>query len=874
MFWNDEINRIERPTAPIYVLRKEGRIEEAYQIALKLYQQDTADDVKKALAWVLIDLCKKFISEQNLNQAQTHFNQLSNIQFDFEGDYFVEIIQKQIKFLKPKIDIYYSQIQQADELSKNKQEKQALDIIRSIIANNQLSELNHETYGWILYRYIKAQENNLTSVEVRTFLRDYMNLKNERPSMLHSMILNFALSYSKIHLDFNFYKFFILWNPENLRYEDLHVSIKDGKEIPSLISRICKEFANSNSIADLENDIIVKINLNRETIIDFFRESYFWKLLNAQKEKKFADLWNLFNNYNQIYERYGKSKWHSEILKLASRFMKENESWRFLLFFKEWNPNNFMNSDWKEEKGKEDGEIYKPLAIKSIKKYSEIIKNQPNKELSDLSWLICVYDKAVKLYPDDEWLIREKALLYIKQKDFDSATKIYKKLVMELGDRYYVWQEFSECVNSDNQLKAGMLSKALSLEKNEDFLGDIHLELAAILIEEDLFENALFELETYRKHRESKIWKLSPVFEGLYSKIQSANLNITDNRELYNKFIPVAENFAFQDIDWTEFVLVDRWKSENQKERVAFVNNDSSVEFSIGINRLAGLKKIKIGQVCRVRLHKQEVKKEVDSLYSWQPKRIIIEYKYIPLTIEQSDKEDWAIFQDCFAVVDYINKEKNIIHAITFENKEVFFSQIRRELQLGEFISAKFYTKKVKDESRIELQDIRKIDKDKVISKFQNQIAIVDGINEQKQLFHFVINVKQQGIVKYEETELRPQEGDFIKIWFVEKTDKEKKVRIRPLQIEVTDEKNLNLQKDISGILVVKYKGGFDENMRENWENEVWEIGKKNPDFAFINDYYVPKSLLERHNITTNCKVKARVIFSGNRWKVYDIERE
>ena len=44
------------------------------------------------------------------------------------------------------------------------------------------------------------------------------------------------------------------------------------------------------------------------------------------------------------------------------------------------------------------------------------------------------------------------------------------------------------------------------------------------------------------------------------------------------------------------------------------------------------------------------------------------------------------------------------------------------------------------------------------------------------------------------------------------------------------------------------------------------------PDFAFINDYYVPKYLLEKHSITTNCQVKAKVIFAGDKWKVYDIE--
>ena len=851
----------------VYALRKEGRIDEAYQLVLSVFQEDSEDDTKKALSWVLIDLCKKFVAERNLNQAQVYFNQLSNIQFDFEDD-FVETIQKQIKFLKPKIDIHYGQIQQADELSKNGQEKQALDIIRSMIVNNQLSELNHETYGWIIYRYMKTIEENGTSIEVRTLLRDYMNLKNERPSMLHSMILNFALNYSKKHSDFNFYNFFKLWDAKSLRYEDLHDGYKDGKDIPSLISRICREFVNNE--IDIENEIIAKVELSKETVIDFFRESYFWLIFSAQKENRLNDLWRFFADYNAKYGKYGKSKWHSEILKLADRFMKENESWRFLSFFKEWNPEYFTDADWKEEKGK-DGETYKPLAVKAIKKTFEIIKNKTDNNQNDYSWLISIYDKALKLFSDDEWLIREQALLYLWQNDLDSAISIYKKLVFELGDKFYVWSEFAECINNDNNLKIGMLSKSLSLEKNEDFLGDIHLKLAKILIDENLLENALLELNTYKKHREEKGWKISQEYDNLFQKVSSINLIIKDNHTVFDKYIPFAEEYAYKDIAWSEVVLVDKWKTEEKKERLSFTNGNA-IEFAVGIGRFSILKKAKIGKIYKFKLNKQEICRQ----YSWQLNKYVIEYKYLPLIVEQSDKEDWSILKDCFAVVDYINKDKNIIHSITFENKEVFFPQIKKELEVGEFITAKFYIKKVKDENRIELRNIQSIDKDKVISKFQSQIAVVDGINEQKQLFHFVINPKLQGIIKYTETELRPQEGDFIKIWFVTKTDKEKKTRVKPLKIELTEEINSNLRKDILGTLLVKYKGGFDEDMYENWEDEDWEFrkieSKNKPDFAFIGDYYVPKYLLEKHNIITDCKVKAKVIFAGDKWKVYDIE--
>lgn len=885
MHWNNGIVREKRPTAPIYTLRKEGRIDEAYQIALRLYEQDSDDEVKKALSWVLIDLCKKDIVKLNIDQAQIHFNQLTNIQFDSE-DNFVETIQKQISFLKPKIDPHYAKIKQADELSKNGEEKQAFDIMRSLVANNQLSIPNHEAYGWIIYRYIKVPDNNLTSIEVRTLLRDYINLKNERPSMLHSTILNFALNYSKTHTDLNLYNFFRLWDPANLREEDLQNGYKDGKEIPSLISRVCKELINNGAVIDPKNEIFAKIEIYRETILDFFSESYFWKLMNAHKENRLGELWSLFNNYNQTLGNYGKSKWHSEILKLAERLMKENEAWRFLSFFKGWGCKNLTYSDWKEEKGK-DGETYKPLAIKALKKSFEIIKNQQNKDDYDFSWLIATYDEAVKLFPNDEWLIREKALLHIKQKEFDLATAIYKKLVLELGDKYYVWQEFAECINSDNKLKIGMFSKALSLEKNEDFIGDIHLKLATILVEENLLENALFELEAYKKHRENKQWKLSSDFANIYSRVESAKLSIKDNRELYNKFIPIAEAYAYQDVNWTEFVLVDKWKSEDKKERAVFINGNSSIEFAIGLSRFADLRKIRIGQICKFKLHKQEINKELDISVDWETKIIVTEHKYVPLMMEQSDKEDWSILQECFAVVDYINEEKNIVHAITSKNDGVFFQQIKPELQQGDYIAAKVYTKKVKGVGRIELRNIQSIDKDKVISRFQSQIGVVDGVNKQKQVFHFVINERLQSIINYADTDLRPQEGDFIRIWLVTKFDKEGKTRISVLQIKETEESSTSLRKEITGTLEMKYKNA--KSLNRKWDDdddyfdgdwngdfdEERNVKPKmiKPDFAFINNYYVPKHLLEKHNIIEDCKVNVTVVYTGEKWKVISIRR-
>ena len=784
-------------------ISKLNKLIEAFNIAQRLYSTEPYDDwVQKAFAYTLIDLSKYYIADRNINQAGVYFNQLLTIDFQ-ETD---EIIENQKNFLRPKIDINYSDVEKAEVHSKNGSNKEALAIFKNLISQNRLKELHHESYGWVIYRYIKAEENNLSSIEVRTFLRDYMNLKNERPSMLHSMILNFALNYYKTHSDFKFHSFFLLWNPNNLRYEDLHDGYKNGKDIPSLISRICKEFINSNAGVNIE-DFLSKINLNKETVLDFFRETIFWNIFNAHKENRFSELWSLFEQYNTNFSKHGQSKCHSEILNLAERFMKENDEWRFFNFFKNWNSENLRKDDWKEIKKEEH--TYKPLAIKAIKKAFEVLKTQPSQQ--DLSWLIKPYETAVKLFPEDEWLLREKALLHFKNNELDLAIKIYKQLVLELADKHYIWQEFSDCIVSDNSLKIGMLTKALSLEKNEDFLGDIHLELSRLLIDEDLLENALVELETYKKHREFKGWKLSPIYEDFSKKASSIEQSLTDNRELHKKFIHLAENFAYADFHWTEVVMVEKWKDDKGKDRLTFTDG-KSIEFVISKNRFEILKQSELGQIFKFKLHKQEIKKEVEAKFAWLGKTVVTEYKHIPLVAEKSEKKHWEILEDTFAIVDYINKEKSIIHAITKDNKEVFFPQIKSELQIGDFITAKIYTKKVKDDIRTELRRIQKIDRGSVISKFQTQIAIVDGVNEQKQLFHFIISSKFQGIVKYSETNLRPNEGDFIKLSFATRTDKDKKLRVKVLNIESTEETNPNLRKDIIGLLEVKYKNGKDNN--------------------------------------------------------------
>ena len=852
-------------------ISKLNKLTEASNLAQRLFSAEPYDEwIQKAFAYTLIDLSKYYIANKKINQAGIYFNQLLSIDFQEVDD----IIENQKNFLRPKIDTNYSEVQKAEEFSKGGNHQDALNIFKKLIVENRLTELHHEAYGWIIYRYIKDKENELTSIQVRTVLKDYMNLHNERPSMLHSMILNFALHYSKDHPDFNLYNFFKLWNPSNLRSEDNEKQHFNDKEIPSLISRIFREFNDKDLAIDIDY-LIENINLktwnssitSTQQVLDLLREPYFWKLFNAHKENKQSELWNIFNKYNHTFSKYEKSKWHSEILSIAERYMQETEEWRFLDFFKLWNPEKLLDEDWKEVK--KDDKVYKPLAIKCLKKTFEIIKNQ-SKEFGD-NWLIPIYSKAIKLYPDDEWLLRENALIIIKNNELESAINIYRKLVLELGDKSYIWNEFSSCFKNKNDLKIGMLSKAIQLEKNEDFLGDIHLELAKTLFDNGLIENCIVELNLYKGHRELKGWRLSESYIEISDKTKNQNASLKDNKSLYDKYIPIAEQYAYEEIEWTEVILVDKWKNDEGKERIAFTNG-KTIDFSIGSRRFSLLKQSSLGSAYKFKLHKQEIKKEVEAKVSWMRKTIITEYKYIPLIVEKSEKTDWSILDDIYATIDYINTEKNIIHAISSDNKEVFFPKGKIQLQIGDFIKAKYFTKKVKDEIRIELKDITRIDKEIAVVHFQKIIAVIDGVNREKNLFHYVGNTTVQGIIRFTETDIIPEEGKFLEIYFASKKDKKhNKTIFKTIQISETEETNPKLIKSINGNLELKYKRGG--STIDYFDLDEEETSETSPDFGFVGDFYVPKSVLSENKITSNCNITATAIFSGDKWKIIKLDK-
>ena len=865
MHWHndyDKDNYLHRQSTEVYDLRREGKLDEAKQRAEEILREDNTDtDVWKAYAWTLVDICKREQEQGNIDNARQIVDYLSKLYFDTRNDRFAGTLVRKIQQLRLSVNPYFTQIQEAKELSQNGNNDRAWEILTQLAAAGNLPVEAHESYGWTIYRYLKEHVSSLTSVQVRTQLRDYINLTNERPSNLHTQILSFALNYSKQDEKFKLIAFLRLWGPRYLRNDDFDDSQdSDGHSIPSLMSRIARAIVNYPT-AEIQ-DIIDLLPLRKDDFIEMLREHFFWKIYRSSENGVTSSTWDCFEQYLTFFATAPSSIWHSKVLSWADRVMKENNAYRFYDFFKRWDPDKLRAADWREEKG-DNGEKYKPLAIKSLKKAREALETLSDDQIGDLQWLIDLYGIAVDKFPDDDWNIRSKALLHLRAGQLPEARSIYKELCLKMGEKYYIWQEYADCWMEPN-IKISLLCKALSLEKNEDFLGKIRLELARQLIKAKRFENAVVELDLYKKHYTKMGWRIDTDVDGLLEQCSSTTPAQDKNASLYAECIPDAEERAYSDIPYTNLVLVDKWKNDDGKEMMTFVDGDS-IEFTTNRKRFPILRDSHLGQVWMVKLYKDETERIVPNEYSWRPPKKEKIIKYVPLVISTSDVNDWLSLPIKYGIVQHVNTEKKAYHIYSTESVLSYEHYKTQSLNKGDFVTFRQYKKKVKEETKVFFCDIRKCDPVEGLQQFECRTVVVDDVNTQKQLFHFVLGLYQlSGILRFDQTELRPSVGDCIVIHYYERKIDDKKNPghqkrvIEVIKAEATDEINSELVKTIYGLLELKYRSG-------------WARGK--PDFAFIDDdYYVHQSLLDKYKIHSDCYVEAKAVLTGDgKWRVYEI---
>lgn len=221
----------------VFAKRKEGAIDEAYKMALELMAAPQVDDWdQKAFGWCLIDLIKREVKNGNTENLLHYRRQLESIKFDPSDDVLTKGIRNALSLCNP----FGQQISEAKALSKNGRHAEATAIYRKVWANGAADQETQTSFGWELYRHAKElmAGENLNLGAVKRNLSDYLKLDLDKPSLLHSCVLQLAAKLAGQD-KLSMLAFSRQWNFKYLRPEDFErYRAEDGKEYPSLAEKV------------------------------------------------------------------------------------------------------------------------------------------------------------------------------------------------------------------------------------------------------------------------------------------------------------------------------------------------------------------------------------------------------------------------------------------------------------------------------------------------------------------------------------------------------------------------------------------------------------------------------------------------------------
>ena len=220
----------------VTTLRKSGKLKEAYDLAVADLREEKSEWTYSALFWVISDYSKKYLRENQRDSARKCLDKMIDLFENMDDD--KGVAERAIDSLRKKLIANYDIIIQANEESKLGYEEQSYNRLVQLNQTTPIDPALHEYFGWVIFRYLNKKFEEIGSENARRALTIYIRLENERPSLLHSQILNIATKISEKYEDFKFLPFLQMWNVSFFSDEDFRPSYWNNKTINPLVERI------------------------------------------------------------------------------------------------------------------------------------------------------------------------------------------------------------------------------------------------------------------------------------------------------------------------------------------------------------------------------------------------------------------------------------------------------------------------------------------------------------------------------------------------------------------------------------------------------------------------------------------------------------
>lgn len=220
-------------TRDVFQLRREGRLQEALQLARQLYAENPNDPwCVKALAWSLYSAWKAREQPQETGLLAEELLALTVPSDD-------EMLQRSLQAVRRAQDPAHPDIARAKELSQAGNHEQAAAVLEQCLRRYPGNAAAENALSWDIWRQLNGllRDENPPAQQITNLIRRYAKCGAvERPSVIHSRMLEVVARAARAGAFPKFCGFLHWWDPEtNIRVEDLTGQTnEEGYEFPGV----------------------------------------------------------------------------------------------------------------------------------------------------------------------------------------------------------------------------------------------------------------------------------------------------------------------------------------------------------------------------------------------------------------------------------------------------------------------------------------------------------------------------------------------------------------------------------------------------------------------------------------------------------------
>jgi len=303
---------------------------------------------------------------------------------------------------------------------------------------------------------------------------------------------------------------------------------------------------------------------------------------------------------------------HSLVMVQAVSLEKKHENdFKFVEFCQMWHLDCLREEDFARQTVKtDDGKSfeYNSLAEDVATRLYKEMKQRHTSHFAKS--LLPFMERVAQKCPQNKFVPMYVAQMWLWAGDREKAVETYQKILQNSPD-WYLWKNLGEIVDDDDD-RISFFCKALTMQGKEEFVGDLHLALARLLMDKNP-QQALYEVNRYIDTYQRNNWRISDEVRVLADRLRGVAPE-TQPKAFYQANVERAEAFVYEGLPEVELTYTGPFKNSSGKMRAGLSGGRYKV--SVGQGAFPELAKAEPGDVFRVRLLRSDHRWTVLTLHA------------------------------------------------------------------------------------------------------------------------------------------------------------------------------------------------------------------------------------------------------------------